>query len=103
MERYHHKPVRKFSIDGIIHDDSAFGRLKTEYINLLTTEMRLLGYVPRLDINPDFTIDYNEAKKYFEFEISLYGVYVGKNKSTWISGIDETKAIYIPKNKSSVS
>ena len=103
MDRYHHRPVKKFSLDGIIHDDSAFARLKAEYINLLTTEMRILGYVPRLDINPDFTIDYNEPKHYFEFEISLYGVYVGKRKSEWISGIDETKAIYTHQNKSNVS
>lgn len=103
MDRYHHKPVRKFSLDGVIHDDSSFVRLRAEYINLITTEMRLLGYVPRLDINPDFTIDYNEIKKYFEFEISLYGVYVGKKKSQWISGIDETRVIYTQKSKCDVS
>jgi hypothetical protein len=65
--------------------------------------MRILGYVPRLDINPDFTLDYNQAKKYFEFEISLYGIYVGKKKSQWISGIDETRVIYIQKSKCDVS
>ena len=100
MANYHHKPIKKFSLDGIIHDESAIYRLKNEYIRLLTTEMRLAGYVPRLDIDIDFTIDYNEIKQYFEFELSLYGTFTGRKQSEWIQGIDGTKAILIQKNKS---
>jgi hypothetical protein len=65
--------------------------------------MKLSGYAPRLDIEPDFTIDYNERKRSFIFELTLYGIYVGKRKSEWISGIDGTKAIYIQKSKSKES
>jgi hypothetical protein len=67
------------------------------------TEMKLSGYVPRLDINADFTLKYNQQKQYFEFELSIYGVYVGKKKSEWITGIDETRAIYIAQSKSKES
>ena len=76
MANYHHKPIKKFNLNGIIHDESALGRLKEEYIRLLESEMRLSGYVPRLDIQVDFTIDYNERKKYFEFEYSKIYLYV---------------------------
>ncbi len=62
--------------------------------------MRLSGYVPRLDINPDFTIYYNEEKEYFEFILSMYGVHVGKKKSEWIIGVDETRMVYTQKSKS---
>jgi hypothetical protein len=103
MQNLHHKPVKRFNLEGTIHDESAIGRLKNEYIRLLTVEMRLNGYVPRLDINPDFTIYYNNEKQYFEFILSVYGVYVGKRKSEWIEGVDETRAISTPKSKSSVS
>jgi hypothetical protein len=103
MESFHHKPLKKFGIDGIIHDDSAIWRLKIEYVNLITSEMRILGYVPRLDINTDFTVQYNHTKKYFEFKLSVYGVYVGKRKSEWITGIDETRVIYTQKSKSDES
>jgi hypothetical protein len=99
MSNFHHKTIKRFSLDGIIHDESALGRLKGEYTRLLVSEMRLCGYVPRIDIDPDFTIDYNEKKEYFEFEISIHGVYAGKRKSEWIAGIDGTKPIYIQKNK----
>jgi hypothetical protein len=61
--------------------------------------MKLLGYVPRLDIAQDFTLEYRQDKKYFEFELTLYGVYVGKKKSEWIIGIDETKPIFTPQSK----
>ena len=103
MANYHHKPIKKFSLDGVIHDDSAIGRLKGEYIRLVVSEMRLCGYVPRFDIEPVFTIDYIENKKCFNFELSIHGVYAGKRKSEWIAGIDVNKAIVIPKSKSKES
>ena len=100
MANFHHKPIKKFHLDGVIHDESAIGRLKGEYIRLLVSEMRLSGYVPRFDIEPDFTIDYNEKKQNFEFELTVHGVYAGRKQSEWILGIDETKPIYIQKSKS---
>lgn len=100
MDNLHHKPIKKFTLDGIINDESSIWRLKGEYTNLLLSEMRLSGYVQRIDINADFTLEYNETKKYFEFELSIYGIYVGKKRSEWIAGVDETKAIYTQKNKS---
>jgi hypothetical protein len=103
MHNFHHKAIKKFNLEGVIHDESALGRLKNEYIRLLVSEMRISGYVPRIDIDPVFTIDYNEKKQYFEFEVSVHGVYAGKRKSEWILGIDVNKPIYIQKNKSKES
>ena len=100
MANYHHKPIKKFNLNGIIHDESALGRLKQEYIRLLESEMRLSGYVPRLDINPDFTVDYNDRKKYFEFELTVHGIHTGRKQSEWIEGIDGSKPIYTQKSKS---
>jgi hypothetical protein len=100
MSNFHHKTIKRFTLSGIIQDESALGRLKNEYARLLTSEMRLSGYVPRIDIDTDFTIDYNETKNYFEFEISLHGVYAGRKRSEWILGIDVNKPIYIQKSKS---
>ena len=99
MANYHHKAIKKFYLDGVIHDESAIGRLKIEYIRLLVSEMRINGYVPRFDIDPDFTIGYNESKEIFNFALSVHGIYVGKRNSEWISGIDGTKAIPTQKNK----
>jgi hypothetical protein len=100
MDYLHHKPIKQFTLDGNIHDDSAIGRLKIEYIKTIELQMRLTGYVPRLDVNPDFTIEYNEEKEIFTFNLSMYGTYVGKRKSEWISGIDGTVIVPILKSKS---
>lgn len=102
-DSYHHKTIKRFYLDGIIHDDSMIGRLKDEYIRLLVSEMRLSGYVPRIDLDPDFTIRYNEIKNFFEFKLSVQAVYAGKRKSECIAGIDGTTPIFIPQNKSSES
>jgi hypothetical protein len=101
MSNFHHKAIKRFSLSGIIHDESMLGRLKGEYTRLLTSEMRLSGYVPRFDIEPDFTVDYNEKKKSFYFALTLHGVHVGKRNSEWIIGIDGIRPIYTQKSKSS--
>jgi len=95
----HHKPIKTFTLDGIIKDDSAIGRLRQEVAKLKIEEMREEGYVPRLDIDPNFTIKYNETKEYFEFTLTVYGTYLGKKKSQCIQGIDGTALVPIRKNK----
>jgi hypothetical protein len=103
VSHFHHKPLKKFGLEGQILDEAATPRLKVEYIRLVVTQMRSLGYVPRLDIEPDFTIYFNEDKQIFSFKLSIYGIYAGKRKSEWILGLDGHNPIYIPKNKSSES
>jgi hypothetical protein len=100
MERIHHKPIKIYNLEGSIYDDSILWRLRIEYSDLLVSEMRVAGYVPRLDINEDFTIEYNEKIKGFNFKLSMYGVYVGKRKSEWIYGINETTVIPIHQSRS---
>jgi hypothetical protein len=100
---YHHKPIKRFYLDGIIYDDSMIGRLKEEYIRLLISEMKLSGYVPRIDLDPDFTLLYNDSKDFFEFELSVHGVYAGKRKSECIAGVDGTNPVLIQPSKSSES
>ena len=100
MANYHHKAIRRFSLDGTIHDESAIPRLKIEYIRLLVSEMRIAGYSPKIDLDPDFTISYNEDKENFKFELSVYGIYVGKRQSECIQGIDGSTPIYTQKSRS---
>ena len=61
--------------------------------------MREAGYAPRLDIDPNFTLEYNSTKEYFEFTSTVYGTYVGKTRAKCIQGIDGTTLVPTPKNK----
>jgi hypothetical protein len=103
MINAHHKAIKRFSISGEIHDDSAIGRLRVEYLKMLTTQMKDGGYAVRLDIDPDFTIKYNKKTETFTFKISIYGTYVGKKKIECVVGIDGTQVIYTQPNKSKES
>ena len=101
MDNFIHKNIRRFSLDGSIYDDSFIPRLKEEYIRILETQMKLQGYAPRLDIDPDFTIEY--TGKNYDFRLSVYGTFVGKRNAECITGIDKNKLIYIPQNRSDES
>ena len=98
MKNFIHKDVHRFSLDGSIYDDSFIPRLKEEYIKILETQMKLQGFSPRLDIDPDFTIEYNG--KFYNFELSLYGTFVGKKNAQCLIGIDKNKPIFTQQNKS---
>ena len=65
--------------------------------------MRDSGYALRLDIDPDFTINYNKNTETFTFKVSIYGSYVGKKKIECVVGIDGTEVIYTQPNKLSES
>jgi hypothetical protein len=98
---YSHKQIKKFSLEGEIYEDSAIPRLKDQYIFMVISGMKHKGYVPRYDIDPDFSISYNG--KVFEFKLSVYGVYVGKKQAKCLYGIDKNtpvKSIIIQKVKS---
>lgn len=100
MASFHHKPIKRFSLNGVIHNDSLIGRLKDEYVRLLLSEMKISGYVPRIDIDTDFTIRYNEKAETFNFELSIYGIYIGKKQAECIQGIDGTTVIPTQQNRS---
>ena len=101
MKNFIHRSIKRFHLDGQIYDDALIPRLQTEYINILNTQMKLQGYAPRLDIDPQFTIEYNG--KSYNFRLSVYGTFVGRKNAQWIQGIDGSKPIYIQKNKSGTS
>ena len=99
---YSHKPIKRFGLSGEIYDDSHIPRLKDQYEFMVTQAMRTHGYVPRYDIDIDFTVSYNG--KTFDFEMSVYGVYVGRSKAKCIVGVDKNTPIQLlitQKNKSS--
>jgi hypothetical protein len=99
VEQLHHKSIKTFKLDGIIKSDSAISRLRLEVTKLKIEEMREEGYVQRLDIDPNFTIQYNHIEDYYEFTLTVYGTYVGKKKAQCTQGIDGTSLVPIQKNK----
>lgn len=73
-------------MQGQIHDDSAIPRLRSQYEQLIESDMREQGYVPILDLDIQFSLLYDETNDLYEFDIVVYGVYVGKKKAHLYEG-----------------
>lgn len=80
------KKLKSFGMQGQIHDDSAIPRLRKEYERVIEQDMRSQGYVPILDLDIQFSLDYDESSDTYNFDIVLYGIYVGKKKSYQYEG-----------------
>ena len=80
------KKLKSFGMQGQIHDDSSIPRLRAHYEQLIESDMREQGYVPILDLDIQFSLLYDEGKDLYEFDIVVYGVYVGKKKAHLYEG-----------------
>ena len=80
------KKLKSFGMQGQIHDDSAIPRLRSQYENLIEDDMRSQGYVPILDLDIQFSLSYDEASDTYDFDIVVYGVYLGRKKSYLYEG-----------------
>lgn len=96
--RFMHKRIKRFELEGQIHDDRCIGRMKEQYILLLSQSMKDQGYVIRLDIDPDWSIQY--TGNHYEFILSVYGSYIGKKNAACIDGLDKNRPIYTRQNRS---
>ena len=91
MEFVGHKKIKNFSMDGVIHNDADFIRVRYQYQNLIESYMRVKGYVPHLDLDIVFTTNYNG--KTFEFKITSYGIYIGKAKAKCYAGVTSNQLV----------
>ena len=92
--KLHHKPIKRFGLEGTIYDSAHIDRLKTEYLSLIVLQMRERGYVPRLDIDYDFTLFYNQDNNDYSFKMSVYGIYLGARKAQKVKAVSDYRAIY---------
>jgi len=94
---FHHKSIKRFGIEGTLYDEADVDRLKREYLALVVLQMKANGYVPRADIDPDFTVSYLGPRAGFQFQMSVYGVYVGKRKAQQLDRLYGYKPQYVNK------
>ena len=80
------RKIHDFWMSGVIKDDSKFQSSRENYERLLVQQMRDKGYVPVLDMQPQFNIKYNEEKDHYTFNLVMYGIFLGKAKSKMYEG-----------------
>lgn len=86
-----HKKIKRFQIEVEFLDDSDIIRIRNQYENLLTSQMRDKGYVRALDIDPAFSVEFTGET--WKFLMTIHGIYVGRNKSWQLEGITQNKPI----------
>ena len=86
-----HKNIKRFQVRVNFKDDSDMIRVRAQYENLLTQDMKGKGYARVLDINPAFSVEFDGVT--WVFLMTLYGVYVGRKKAWQSEGITQGKLI----------
>ena len=86
-----HKQIKRFQIEVEFIDDSDIIRIRNQYENLLTSQMRDAGYIRILDIDPAFSVEFTGET--WKFLMTIHGIYVGKKKSWQLEGIAQNKPV----------
>lgn len=81
-----HDEIIRYSLEGQISDNNLVTN-KERLIFFLEEEMRAQGVVPTLDMDPQFTLDYSPDEEVFNFELSVYGSYVGSEQACETAGM----------------
>lgn len=95
-----HDEIKRFSLEGEIGDNNMV-EAKERLITFLEAQLRDAGHVPALDLEPQFTLDYDRNTEKYNFELSIYGIHVGKEQACSTAGVMNGKTItrYIPQTK----
>lgn len=80
------RKIHKFTITGTIGDDSHFIKAREMYERTITQQMRDKGYVPVLDMAPQFKLNYIEQKNQYGFMLTMFGVFVGRKRAYEVEG-----------------
>jgi hypothetical protein len=86
-----HKKIIRRKMEGIINEDKDIPRIREYFTHLLLTGMREEGFVPVLDISPEFSTYYNEG--HYMFLLTIQSVKIGKKKSKDWEGISNGRLL----------
>jgi hypothetical protein len=87
------KKINNFYLEGYVSDSGDAARLRSKFEDSVIETMRSNGYVPHLDLDPSFSIEYIEKEERFKFTLILYGIYLGKKRAREIYGAAGTKML----------
>lgn len=85
-----HEPIVGFSETGTLKDDSKIVETQQAMSKILADRLYHSGYLPVIDVDVQWTTHRNDEEDHYEFKITMYGVYVGEERSkrefAWSNG-----------------
>lgn len=89
-----HDEIIRYSLEGTMTEINIVEQ-RERLIHTLENQMRDEGAVPVLDLDPQFTLDYEPESETYNFSLTVYGSYVGGNNSWQTAGV--TSGTVVPK------
>lgn len=93
-----HDDVVRFEHSGYTDNNA---KTREWFIAETEREMRDKGYAPSIDNEPQYTVAYLPDRECFCFTLSVFGIFVGKDRSWDVSGVASGKQVmrHTPKAK----
>lgn len=88
-----HRRIKNFNLSGEFTDDSFALHTRVNAELAVNYMMRDAGYARVLDLDPVWSTYYNSQEDRWTFEMTMYGMYVGKRKAKLLSGIAQGKPV----------
>lgn len=82
-----HDDIRKFSLEGEVSDRANLVTHRDELVRCVEDMMREEGFAPALDLDPQFTLDYDPSKESYAFVLTVYGIEVGEDQAWQAAGM----------------
>lgn len=87
MQLFPHKKIKTFTQDMFVKESELIESQRDNLMRHMYDDMREAGYLPCMDIvNYTTERDYNTG--WFKVTLSVYGVFVGKEKACRLEGIE---------------
>lgn len=80
--------IKDFTMRGTFKDDAQIPQMKDKYYALIEDQMRSTGRVPVLNMTPLWRTSWDAGREAYNFEMTMFGVFVGKRKALQITGWD---------------
>jgi hypothetical protein len=82
-----HKNIKRFTVQGVVADDSYIIRTRETNERLIQQEMEDTGYAQVLDLGTFWSTLYYPQEDVYEFTLTAYGVFVGKRQACLAYGM----------------
>jgi hypothetical protein len=82
-----HEEIRRFGHSGIVAEGTNVVEFKNSQVRFVEGLMRDEGFVPALDIEAQYTQQYDAEQNHFTYQVSVYGIYVGREQAWRAAGV----------------
>lgn len=85
-----HDEIIRYSLEGTMTEINIVEQ-RERLIHNLENQMRDVGAVPVLDLDPQFTLDYEPESETYNFSLTVYGTWT--EDASGVSGVCEGKPV----------